>query len=208
MCNILIVDDHPIIRLAMHMLLEKEKYNVIGEASNGVTAIELARKLSPDIIILDIGLPGLDGFEVIERLQLSDNKSKIIVLTGLSAEIYVGRCMRAGVAGFVSKDNNLTNLVGAIKAVQMGFSCFPNTGSANTMNHNHANSSNAQELIDLLSNREITVLRYLARGVTNKEIARDLLISSKTVSTYKMRLMQKLNAKNIIELSEFVARNF
>lgn len=208
MCNILIVDDHPIIRLAMHMLLEKEKYNVIGEASNGVTAIELARKLSPDIIILDIGLPGLDGFEVIDRLQLSDNKSKIIVLTGLSAEIYVGRCMRAGVAGFVSKDNNLTNLVGAIKAVQMGFSCFPNTGSTNTMNHNHVNSSNAQELIDLLSNREITVLRYLARGVTNKEIARDLLISSKTVSTYKMRLMQKLNAKNIIELSEFVARNF
>ncbi|WP_413498255.1 response regulator [Buttiauxella gaviniae] len=206
MCNILIVDDHPIIRLAMHMLLEKEKYKIVGEASNGVTAIDLARKLKPDIIVLDIGLPGLDGFEVIERLQLSDNKAKIIVLTGLSAEIYVGRCIRAGVAGFVSKDNNLTNLVGAIKAVQMGFSCFPTTESASMMNY--ATPVNDQELIELLSNREVTVLRYLARGVTNKEIARDLLISSKTVSTYKMRLMQKLNAKNIIELSEFVARNF
>jgi two-component system response regulator EvgA len=191
------------------MLLEKEKYEVIGEASNGVTAIELARKLKPNIIILDIGLPGLDGFEVIERLQSSDNKAKIIVLTGLSADIYVGRCMRAGVAGFVSKDNNLANLVGAIKAVQMGFSCFPdNDESTSTMNHARVCPSNAQELIERLSNREITVLRYLARGVTNKEIARDLLISSKTVSTYKMRLMQKLNAKNIIELSEFVARNF
>lgn len=206
MCNILIVDDHPIIRLAMHMLLEKEKYDIVGEASNGVTAIDLARKLKPDIIVLDIGLPGLDGFEVIERLQLSDNKAKIIVLTGLSAEIYVGRCIRAGVAGFVSKDNNLTNLVGAIKAVQMGFSCFPTTVSASMMNY--ATPVNDQELIQSLSNREVTVLRYLARGVTNKEIARDLLISSKTVSTYKMRLMQKLNAKNIIELSEFVARNF
>lgn len=206
MCNILIVDDHPIIRLAMHMLLEKEKYEIVGEASNGVTAIDLARKLKPDIIVLDIGLPGLDGFEVIERLQLSDNKAKIIVLTGLSAEIYVGRCIRAGVAGFVSKDNNLTNLVGAIKAVQMGFSCFPTTVSASMMNY--ATPNNDQELIESLSNREVTVLRYLARGVTNKEIARDLLISSKTVSTYKMRLMQKLNAKNIIELSEFVARNF
>ncbi|MGB3254980.1 response regulator [Buttiauxella gaviniae] len=206
MCNILIVDDHPIIRLAMHMLLEKEKYKIVGEASNGVTAIDLARKLKPDIIVLDIGLPGLDGFEVIERLQLSDNKAKIIVLTGLSAEIYVGRCIRAGVAGFVSKDNNLTNLVGAIKAVQMGFSCFPTTESASMMNY--ATPVNDHELIELLSNREVTVLRYLARGVTNKEIARDLLISSKTVSTYKMRLMQKLNAKNIIELSEFVARNF
>lgn len=206
MCSILIVDDHPIIRLAMHMLLEKEKYKIVGEASNGVTAIDLARKLKPDIIVLDIGLPGLDGFEVIERLQLSDNKAKIIVLTGLSAEIYVGRCIRAGVAGFVSKDNNLTNLVGAIKAVQMGFSCFPTTESASMMNY--ATPVNDQELIELLSNREVTVLRYLARGVTNKEIARDLLISSKTVSTYKMRLMQKLNAKNIIELSEFVARNF
>lgn len=206
MCNILIVDDHPIIRLAMHMLLEKEKYEIVGEASNGVTAIDLARKLKPDIIVLDIGLPGLDGFEVIERLQLSDNKAKIIVLTGLSAEIYVGRCIRAGVAGFVSKDNNLTNLVGAIKAVQMGFSCFPTTVSASMMNY--ATPVNDQELIESLSNREVTVLRYLARGVTNKEIARDLLISSKTVSTYKMRLMQKLNAKNIIELSEFVARNF
>lgn len=206
MCNILIVDDHPIIRLAMHMLLEKEKYKIVGEASNGVTAIDLARKLKPDIIVLDIGLPGLDGFEVIERLQLSDNKAKIIVLTGLSAEIYVGRCIRAGVAGFVSKDNNLTNLVGAIKAVQMGFSCFPTTVSASMMNY--ATPVNDQELIESLSNREVTVLRYLARGVTNKEIARDLLISSKTVSTYKMRLMQKLNAKNIIELSEFVARNF
>ncbi|TDX20266.1 LuxR family two component transcriptional regulator [Buttiauxella sp. BIGb0552] len=206
MCNILIVDDHPIIRLAMHMLLEKEKYEIVGEASNGVTAIDLARKLKPDIIVLDIGLPGLDGFEVIERLQLSDNKAKIIVLTGLSAEIYVGRCIRAGVAGFVSKDNNLTNLVGAIKAVQMGFSCFPTTVSASMMNY--ATPVYDQELIESLSNREVTVLRYLARGVTNKEIARDLLISSKTVSTYKMRLMQKLNAKNIIELSEFVARNF
>lgn len=205
MCNILIVDDHPIIRLAMHMLLEKEKYEIVGEASNGVSALELARKLKPNIIILDIGLPGLDGFDVIERLKLSDIKAKIIVLTGLSSEIYVGRCVRAGVAGFVSKDNNLTNLIGAIKAVQMGFNCFPATTSASSINH--AYQANAQELIELLSNREMTVLRYLARGVSNKEIARDLLISSKTVSTYKVRLMQKLNARNIIELSEFVAGN-
>ena len=204
MCNILIVDDHPIIRLALQLLLEKEKYAVIGEASNGVMALELARRLHPDIIVLDIGMPGLDGFEVIERLQLSESKARIIVLTGLSPDIYVSRCVRAGVAGFVSKDNNLSNLVGAIKAVQLGFSCFPETiGKLQNSPYIYEH-----KLVDSLSNREITVLRYLARGVSNNDIARELLISNKTVSTYKSRLMQKLNVKNIIEMSEFVARNF
>ncbi|CAM3661412.1 MULTISPECIES: response regulator transcription factor [Rahnella] len=206
MCNILIVDAQPIIRLALNILLEKEKYRVVGETNNGINALELTRKLHPDIIVLDIDLPGLDGFEVIKRLKDSNLDAKVIVLTGLNPDIYIARCIRVGANGFVSKNNDLNKLIGAIKAVQMGFSCFPTTDSLHF--HSPGTKLREQELLTLLSNREVTVLRYLARGVSNKEIARDLLISNKTVSTYKMRLMQKLNAKNVIELSGIVARNF
>jgi two-component system response regulator EvgA len=206
MTKVVIADAHPITRLAVRMLLEQEKYTIVGEADNGIDTIELAKKLKPDVIILEIEIKKIDGLEVIARLSLSGIKSKILILTGRSDLIYSGRCMRAGVAGFVSKENNLPCLTETVKTILDGFKYFPDI----PLHSNLESPENAgeYELIQSLSNREIATLRCLANGLKNKDIADTLLISEKTVSTYKMRLMQKLNARNLIELFEFYNGKF
>ncbi len=107
MTAVLMVDDHPTVRLAVRMLLERERFRVIGESGDGIDAVQKARSLRPDVVILDIGLPGLDGMEVIKRLQLLEPAPKIMVLTGQPADLYVRRCLDAGIAAFVNKDEDL-----------------------------------------------------------------------------------------------------
>ncbi len=117
MSRILIVDDHPVIRMAMKMLLEAEGHQIVGDTDNGVDAISLGRELKPDLVILDIGIPRLDGLEVISRLMVLALPLKILVLTGQSASLFALRSMQAGAAGFVCKQGGLAELVTAVNAV-------------------------------------------------------------------------------------------
>ncbi|HEJ1278362.1 TPA: response regulator transcription factor [Pseudomonas aeruginosa] len=204
MSRILIVDDHPVIRMAMKMLLEAEGHQIVGDTDNGVDAISLGRELKPDLVILDIGIPRLDGLEVISRLMVLALSLKILVLTGQSASLFALRSMQAGAAGFVCKQGGLAELVTAVNAVASGYSYFPSSAMRPVQQGAY---SDDVELLGRLSDREVSVLQYLSQGYSNKQISEQMFISNKTVSTYKARLLLKLNAGSLVDLIEFAKRN-
>ncbi|HCF4843027.1 TPA: response regulator transcription factor [Pseudomonas aeruginosa] len=204
MSRILIVDDHPVIRMAMKMLLEAEGHQIVGDTDNGVDAISLGRELKLDLVILDIGIPRLDGLEVISRLMVLALPLKILVLTGQSASLFALRSMQAGAAGFVCKQGGLAELVTAVNAVASGYSYFPSSAMRPVQQGAY---SDDVELLGRLSDREVSVLQYLSQGYSNKQISEQMFISNKTVSTYKARLLLKLNAGSLVDLIEFAKRN-
>ena len=201
MTTVLVVDDHAIVRLALRMLLERERFTIVGEANNGIEAVQMARKLNPRIVIVDIGLPGLDGMEVIKRLQLLQPAPKIMVLTGQPTDLYVRRCLEAGIAAFVNKDEDLEAVMIALKAMLKGYSTFPEMAvNSNTL-------GSEQERLSKLSNREMEVLRLLKEGWINKNIGVKMNLSAKTVSTYRGRIMEKLQVTSMVEMVDLAKRN-
>lgn len=202
--KILIVDDHPVVILALKIILEQNNFNIIGETNNGVDALRLIKELSPDAVILDIGIPQLDGLEVIDRSRRLNNNPPILVLTAQPSEHFVSRCIQAGASGFVSKQKDLTEVTGALKAILSGHSYFPILANSNVISKS---SQDEAELIKKLSTREMVVLQQLATGLSNKEIADRMLLSNKTISTYKTRLLEKLNAKTLVDIKEIAKRH-
>ena len=205
MSTVFIVDDHPVIRLAIRMLLEHEGYEIVGETDNGVDAMQMIRECVPDLIILDISIPKLDGLEVLSRFNTMNSTLKTLVLTAQSPKLFAMRCMQSGAAGYVCKQEELSELVSAIKAVFSGYNYFPS--QALTPEKNEADSVSEIELFKQVNDRELMVLKLFAHCKTNKEIATGLFISNKTVSTYKKRLMQKLKANSLVDLIELAKRN-
>jgi len=205
MPRIMIVDDHPVVRLAVRVLLEPQGYEIVGEADNGIEALRLAREQLPDVVILDIGIPRLDGLQVITRLRTMGSSVRVLVLTSLGTESIASRCMQAGASGFISKDEDLSDLAGAVKAMLSGYSFFPHEMFGASPDGRGQQSE--QRMLASLSNRELMVLQQLAQGLTNKQIADAMMLSNKTISTYKTRLLQKLNAKSLVALLEFAKRN-
>lgn len=204
MGKILIVDDHPVIRMAVRSLLEHEGHTVVGETNNGIDAVSLAKELAPDLIVLDLTLLKLDGLEVVERLKGLPAPTQVLVLTSRNPLCYASRCKMAGAAGFVSKLGDLTQLVDATKAILSGYTYFPNVVHDTRFGDRQVTEI---EQLSSLSNREMVVLEYLAQGMLNKEIAERMLISDKTVSTYKTRLLLKLNMSSLLDLIEFAKRS-
>ncbi|CAM3828444.1 putative transcriptional regulator [Pseudomonas reidholzensis] len=205
MSTALVVDDHPFIRATVCMLLRQDHLDVVGQADNGIDALRLAREQAPDLIILDIAMPGLDGLEVIARLKALQHPGKIVVLTSLLAEAYSLRCLQAGAAGYVSKTDDLGELSKAVRAVLSGYTYFPEV-ALSSVNHQDLRSSEAQ-CIASLTDRELMVLQHLARGLSNKVIGEHMLLSNKTISTYKSRLLEKLRVNSLIDLADFARRN-
>ncbi|MFH6566978.1 MULTISPECIES: response regulator transcription factor [Pseudomonas] len=205
MSTVFIVDDHPVIRLAIRMLLEHEGYEIVGETDNGVDAMQMVRECVPDLIILDISIPKLDGLEVLARFSSMNSTLKTLVLTAQSPTLFAMRCMQSGAAGFVCKQEELSELVSAIKAVFSGYNYFPS--QALTPEKNEDDNLSEIDLFKLVNDRELMVLKLFAQGKTNKEIATGMFLSNKTVSTYKKRLMQKLKANSLVDLIELAKRN-
>lgn len=205
MSRVLIVDDHPFIRAGVKLVLSQEGFEVAGEADNGTDAVQMAREFSPDLIVLDISIPRLDGLEVIGRLNGAASGIKVLVLTSQSPECFAPRCLKAGASGFVSKSGDLSELVRAAKAVMDGYTYFPAI-AVNSVRRTDAASSESDR-IALLSDRELMILQYLARGLTNKEIGDAILLSNKTISTYKARVIEKLNVKSLVDLADLARRN-
>ncbi|CAI8762210.1 MULTISPECIES: response regulator transcription factor [Pseudomonas] len=204
MHSVLIVDDHPVIRLAVRVLLEKHGMRVVGEADNGIDAVQLVRDLTPQVVVLDIGIPKLDGYTVISRIKALNVRSAILILTSQPADSVCRRCIQLGARGFVNKEEDLGSLITAIKAVDAGYTFFP---SLTFDSVNAAEQLTELEQIQSLTDREVTVLQYLAQGYSNKQIGEMLFLSNKTVSTYKTRLLQKLGAASLVDLAEFAKRN-
>ncbi|WP_027923328.1 response regulator transcription factor [Pseudomonas sp. URMO17WK12:I12] len=201
MSKIMIVDDHPTVRLAVRVILEREGHQIVAEADNGIDAIKLAREAMPDIAIIDIGIPLLDGLDVIGRMRSIGLRIDTLVLTSRPSSLFASRCMNAGASGYINKSDNLEELVSAVKAVAAGYGFFPRDALYDR-EHN-----NEKEAFGSLTDREMMVLQAIVRGVKIKDIATTMLLSDKTVSTYKSRIMQKLSVGNNVELVDCARRN-
>ncbi|CAD5108945.1 Protein-glutamate methylesterase/protein-glutamine glutaminase [Pseudomonas carbonaria] len=203
--RIVLADEQPLVRQAMRVLLEKEGLEVAAEAGNGQDALHLTRQLEPDLLILDLSLPRLGGLEVIRRLLQQGSRTRTLVLTAQDSEHFAGLCLQSGATGFVSKQAPLDELGDAVRGVLHGRSYFPahSLGSVAPQ----LGPLDEQEQLRSLSPRELTVLRYLANGRSNKDIADELALSDRTVSTYKKRLLDKLHADSLVELVEIAWRN-
>ncbi|MDM5068974.1 response regulator transcription factor [Aeromonas salmonicida] len=203
MAKILIVDDHPAIRMAVNILLEQDGHHIVAEVDNGVDAIVAAKKHQPDIIVLDIGIPKLDGIEVIKRIKALNIGIKVVILSAQATHHVMVRCLQADADGFMSKLDDLSLLKSMLSQIENGQVCFPRdviTGARD------AYILDKEGLLSSLSNREMSVLMHICQGHTNKKIAEHMLLSEKTVSTYKTRLMQKLNVTNMIDLISLAKR--
>jgi two-component system response regulator EvgA len=203
--EVLIIDDHPAVRMTVRLLLQEEGYSVIGEADNGVDALQQIQTLQPALIILDIGLPKIDGLTLISRLKSKHLSVKIIVLTGQESNHIAQRCMQAGAHGFVNKKNDLCDLVNAARTVKEGQRYFPNSKMP-LPRHDRVPETEA-EMLKNLTTRELIVLQQLVQGLSNNEIAERMFLSNKTISTYKTRLLAKLNATSILDLYDLAKRN-
>ncbi|MEN3802974.1 response regulator transcription factor [Aeromonas veronii] len=198
MAKILIVDDHPAIRLALSIILKQEHHEICGEADNGADAVKECKRLNPDLLLLDIGIPKLDGIEVILRLKEIMPELRVIVLSAQTSMHLMVRCYQAGADGYVSKLEDLFLIKDAIKCCFSGKLFFSRDVITNAR---HSKTDiNKDDIFSTLSNREICVLRAICSGLSNKEIATNMLLSEKTISTYKTRLMKKLHVENMVEL--------
>lgn len=193
--RVLIVDDHAIVRYGLTCLLALETdITVVGEASNGVLAVEMARELQPDVILMDLRMPEMSGLEAMRRIRAENPDLKFIVLTIYDSDEYVFEAIEAGAKGFLLKDAHREELFRAIRAVFHGESLM--CPSVNTkVLHRLAQLSDRAGGTDVPSEREIQVLRLIAGGATNQEIAISLSISVGTVRTHVTNILKKLDAK-------------
>ncbi|WP_086982874.1 response regulator transcription factor [Vibrio aphrogenes] len=204
MSKVLIVDDHPAIRMAVKMLLKNAGITDLLEADNGVDALKIINNENIDIVILDLNIPQLDGMEVLHRTIKNKPEIKSLILTTHTSDHFALRCLQMGATGFVSKNEDLTNIVTATKAILSGHNYFP----ASTLAHSRSRKiTNEEQLVQTLSDRELMVLQQLSQGFSNKEIAEKMLLSNKTISTYKARIIEKIGVKSIIDLTNFSKRN-
>jgi DNA-binding NarL/FixJ family response regulator len=207
MIKVLLADDHSIVRAGLRRIIEEsEDIEVIAEADEGRTAIHLAREKKPDVAVIDISMPGLDGLEVISQLKNYLPDLPIIMLTMHEEEQYVVRAIEAGAMGYVTKRSAPEHIVKAIQQV-MGGNRYLTAEASEALALRIAKGTGGKSSLDSLSNRELQVLRRLAMGHTNHEIAEAYGISIKTVDTYRLRLLKKLNLRNNAEISRFAIQN-
>jgi len=205
--KVLLADDHSIVRAGLRRIVEESgEMHVVAEADDGREAIQLVQKTDPDVAVVDISMPGLDGLEVIGRLRTLRPKLPILVLTMHEEGQYVVRAIQAGAMGYLTKQSAPEQLVKAIRKIYDG-QRYITDEAAESLALRVAKGSNGKSPLDSLSMRELQVLRRLAMGHTNREIASAYHISIKTVDTYRARLLKKLGLRNNAELSRFAIQN-
>ncbi|KWR85135.1 response regulator transcription factor [Cupriavidus sp. IDO] len=202
MATILIVDDHPPVRVVLKTHLSQ----VLGvthilEADNGQAAIEIVRQYAPDVVILDIDIPKINGLDVIPRLRAIQPSVRILVISGQDQNTFAPRARHAGAQGFVSKTQELSEIVRCVESVLAGYSVMPLIDPAK------AGEQGEAARLHRLSDKELIILQMLAKGMSNKDIGEVLFISNKTVSTHKTRIMEKLGAKSIVDVIDFARRH-
>jgi two-component system, NarL family, response regulator NreC len=203
--RILLVDDHALVRQGFKMILVAQAdMEIVGEAGNGREAIQLAEELRPDIVVMDVAMPELNGIEATRRLLASLPHTRVIALSMHKDSVYVREILRAGARGYLLKDSPAGDLVSAVRSVASGES-YLSPGVSNAVLDDYRR--HVTNPIDLLTTREREVLQMIAEGKTNKEIAGVLNLSVYTVDAHRGRIMEKLNLHSINELVRFAVRN-
>lgn len=205
--RILLVEDHAVVRSSLAMLFESHGAQIAGEAEDGLAAIDLALTLHPDIIIMDITLPMMDGIEATRRITSAWPEARILALTMHSEDSYLVPFLEAGGAGYVRKSAADRDVLDAIQTILAG-GTFVGQGGIATLVRQHKPASKEQPPgPEILSERERLVLEKTVRGFTSREIGDQLNISSHTVDTYRTRIMEKLGLNNRHELVDYALRN-
>lgn len=211
--RILLADDHQMFRTGISNLLQKiEGFDLVGEAKDGDEVIRLACQLHPDVIVMDIQLPIIDGISATKQVLTKYAEAKILALTSYESEDYVANMLRAGAKGYILKEAPIEELVLAIKTISNGSSYFAKEISGKILamleNASQPSASKAPEERSTLTEREMEILELIASEMTNKEIAGLLFISPRTVETHRRNLIQKLKVKNTVGLMRFYLNNF
>jgi DNA-binding NarL/FixJ family response regulator len=205
--RVLLADDHSIVRDGLRRLVEGAgDMAVAAEAADGREAIRKAAECLPDVAVVDISMPGMDGLEVVERIHAAHPETAILVLTMHEEEQYVVRALGAGAAGYITKRAAADQLLKGIRKVHAGGK-YLSDDAAEALARRVGKGSPGASPLDALSTREIQVLRGLALGKSNREIAESYAISIKTVDTYRLRLLKKLGLRNNAEITRFAIRN-
>ncbi len=206
MLKILIADDHPVfLRGLRQILAETPDINVTGEAANGWEVLSQVRAGNYDLVLLDITMPGMTGIEVLNQLKKERPDLPVLVLTAHPEEQYAVRALKAGAAGYLTKESAPDELVAAVRKVSRG-GRYVSAALADEL-ASYIQNSDEKSLPRNLSNREYQVLRLLCSGQTVAAIARDLSLSAKTVSTYRSRLLKKTAMKNLAGLIRYAVAN-
>jgi DNA-binding NarL/FixJ family response regulator len=202
--KILLADDHTIVRQGLKLILSAhEDLEVVGEAANGREAVELADKLRPDIVLMDVQMPELNGIEAAKKMVAAHPRVRILVLSMHKEAVYVREILKAGARGYILKDAIDTELLNAIRSVAKGDG-YISPAVAGALNEKTKDPSNP---VDTLSPREREVLLLIADGKTNKEIATKLNLSVYTVDSHRGKIMEKLNLHSAGELVRFAIKN-
>ena len=209
MTRILIADDHKIIRDGLRALLEKgDQHEVVGEAEDGRSAVKLAKSLNPDLVIMDIGMPELNGVEATGQIVKQDPRIKVIALSMHSDASYVGRILRAGATGYLLKDCAFEEMAGAMEVV-LGGGVYLSPGITGVVVEDYVRKlerSGNDSPIEVLTPKEREVLQLLAEGKSSKEIAACLHVSVKTIETHRQNIMGKLEIRSVAELTKYAIR--
>ena len=203
--TLLLVDDHPLVREGLRSYFAQEKtFEIVGEAVDGTEALRLAKDLLPQIILLDINMPGMNGLETARLLKKTLPKSKILILTMHDTKEYVSRMISTGVHGYVLKDSSPSELITAIETVHRGDTYFSPKVSQTVMNDFvKSTRTKGKKGGAELSRRESEVLTLIAEGFGNKEIAAKLFVSVRTVETHRERIIRKLDIHTVAGLTRY-----
>ena len=207
--RILLADDHIVMRTGLRALLERQpNLEVVGESENGREAIELVASLKPDVVVMDVGMPVLNGIEATKTIVTQHPTTAVVILSMYVDESYIMRALKAGARGYLLKDSAPADLIGAIQAVSQNKSFFsPKVSRILAEDYVRVlKQKGAVDSYDLLTSREREILQLIAEGKANKEVAAALNISPYTVETHRSHILEKLNLHNPAELILYAVR--
>ena len=207
--RILLADDHIVMRTGLHALLERQTgLEVIGESGNGRETVELAASLRPDVVVMDVGMPLLNGIEATKMIVSQCSTTAVVILSMHADESYVMRALKAGARAYLLKESAASDLISAIEAVSQGKSFFsPKVSRILAEDYVRVLKQRGDvDTYDLLTSREREILQLLAEGKANKEVATNLNISPYTVETHRRHILEKLNLHNPAELILYAVR--
>jgi DNA-binding NarL/FixJ family response regulator len=208
--RVVVVDDHDLFRTGLRNLLEEQGVNVVGDAANGETAIRLARELAPDVVIMDLNMPGLTGVETTRKLAGIAPLTRVVVLTISADDDDVMDAVMAGACGYLLKDSSIQDLIVGIRAAAAGESLISPQIAGKLLQRLRSQSTSGDAAATIraeLSDREIEVLKLIANGKDNAQIARDLFISPKTVKNHISNILMKLQIENRIQAAVYAVRS-
>tara|TARA_R110000868_G_scaffold353876_1_gene615048 strand:+ start:599 stop:1249 length:651 start_codon:yes stop_codon:yes gene_type:complete len=205
--TVLLVDDHDLVRVGIKRLLSDVKsLNVVGEAKSGEEAVRIARELRPDVVLMDVKMPGIGGLEATKKIVRLDSNIKVLAVTIYGEEPFPSRLLQAGASGYLTKGSSIDEMINAIQTVFAGQK-YLSPEVAQQLALKHVGGELDSSPLDILSEREMQIMIMITKGIKVQEISDKLCLSPKTVNSYRYRLFEKLSVNSDVELTHLAIRH-